>query len=438
MRFDLRRLIYAAGNYGKNILWGTAEITLLFMLTDMLGIRPAMAGLILLASLAVDAALDPMMGRIADRLRTPLGRYGPMILVGAPLSAFSFSALYALPLLGVSNIWIVAGLVMAFRVSYSLIDLPHNALMTQVTGDSRARARLSGYRFGFSSLASLTLALSLAPMVEDETRKLSASGLATFAVTVSLISMVVMIASWWVVRRRDAASAGQPAESLPTRVALAALFSSPPYRIALIAGCLATLTLPLFSKSLIYMAIHILGDPQAASRLLTMMVIGQFVGLPLWIALPSRWEKATSLQLAHTMTVLGLISLAICLYALPVAAPGASILVGIGASGVYTIIWGMVADCVEDVAARSGKRPEGLLFALAIFGQKAAMAIGVGIYGFSLQFAGYDPAVQGSAASTLVILGFAFVSPLLGSLIAVWLLSHYDLTHTRHVRLTGS
>lgn len=343
MRFDFRRLIYAAGNYGKNILWGTTEITLLFMMTDMLGISPALAGLVLLASLVVDAILDPMIGRIADGLRTPIGRYGPLILIGAPLSAASFCALYSLPLLGVTNVWIVAALVLAFRIAYSFIDLPHNALMTHVTDNSRARARLAGYRFGFSSLASLTLALSLAPLLEAETRQLSASGLASFAAGASVLSLVAMFAAWWVVRGRDAVSAALPADAVPFQSALAALFASPAYVIALAAGCLATFTLPLFSKSLLYIAVHILEEPGAASRLLTSMVIGQFVGLPLWIALPSRWEKAASLQLAHATTGLGLLGLAICLYALPVAAVAASVLVGIGASGVYTIIWGMVS-----------------------------------------------------------------------------------------------
>lgn len=436
MRIDVRRLIYASGNYGKNILWGTAEITLLFMMTDMLGVSPAMAGLILLGSLVVDGMLDPLVGHIADRLQTPLGRYGPLILLGAPLCALSFSALYALPLWDVHSLWIIIGLVIAFRIAYSFIDLPHNALMTHVTGDSRARGRLAGYRFFFSSLASLTLALSLAPLVEaGGGTQISPRGLALYAGLISALSCVVMIISWATVRARDAASARTTYVRLDPVHAIRALLTSRAYRTALLAGSLGLLSLPLFGKSLLYLAVHLLGDPGAASRLLTAMVAGQFVGLPLWIYLSARWEKARALQFAHLIAASGLTILAICLLALPFAAMGACLLVGIGACGVYTIIWGMIADCVEDVLAQSGQRPEGMLFALAIFGQKAALAIGVGAYGLVLQAVGYAPHTALTPASLMTICIFAFAIPTLGSLGCIAVLNTYDLSHERHAAL---
>ena len=47
----LRYGVYASGNFGKNLLWGALEVALLFILTDLLGLSPALAGGMVLASL---------------------------------------------------------------------------------------------------------------------------------------------------------------------------------------------------------------------------------------------------------------------------------------------------------------------------------------------------------------------------------------------------
>lgn len=251
--FNARPLIYASGNFGKNILWGTTEITLLFVMTDMLELSPSLAGLILLGSLVVDGVLDPCVGFLADRLHTPIGRYGPLILIGAPLSALSFFALYTLPLVGAGSACLITFLVVVFRASYSLIDLPHNALMTHVTRQSEARGRLAGYRFLFSSLASFILALSLAPLIQNGGGEiLSPRGLAVFAGSVACLSAIVMVASWSVVRNKDRESARIVRFRTPLMKGIRALWASPSYRIALVVGCLATFSLPLFGKSLLY------------------------------------------------------------------------------------------------------------------------------------------------------------------------------------------
>lgn len=432
MSFDFTRLVYASGNFGKNILWGTADITLLFVLTDLLGMPPAVAGLLLLVSLIVDAVLDPLVGIITDHLHTPLGRYGPLILLGAPLSALTFSGIYLMPTLGISNIWVVGALIMGFRASYSLIDLPHNALMVHVTGDSRERGRLASYRFFFSTLATLTLALSLAPIINDETRQLSPSALATYALIVSCLSVTVIILSWAVVRKKDARAASTPPTPVFDRDNMKAIMASPGFRIVLLAGCTATLTLPLFAKALLYISNHLLNAPEAVSGLLLSMVIGQFAGTPVWAMLMARTEKSRALQYAHAAAVAGFIGFALALVLGPTYARIASFVIGIGLSGVYAIIWAMLADCVDEVEALSGRRPEGMMFALTIFGQKASIGLGVGLFGLCLQGVGYDTATPISPAVTAAILLFGLGLPALGGAVCTMALSAYPLTHKRH------
>lgn len=415
--------IYATGNFGKNILWGTGEVTLLFMLTDLVGMDPALAGGLLLASLVFDAMLDPIVGYIADRFQSPFGKYGALILAGAPLASLSFVALYSLPLLERPSVALVFLLIFAFRFGYSLIDAPHNALISRVRPDGPGRARLAGYRFFFSSLAALVLAFAIAPMINAETdTPLSPLGLFTFAAVVAGLSAFVMVASWASVRRVDTHDTLTSLErGMSAGQAVAAAARSPIMVITLIVGTLAAFALPLFNKSVLYITSAVLGRPDWTSPVLISLVAGQFAGLGPWIAMSSRHGKMGTLTGAHLVAAVGAgLCLTFGLQGLAGLLVGAFVF-GAGACGVYTIIWGLVADGVDDVAARSGVMPEGRLFAFAIFLQKAAIGLAVGLFGLALGWANYEPGTHQAAANG-VILGFGLVIPALAAMLCASLL----------------
>src|SRR3954452_1079009 len=92
-----RRVALGAGDFGFNLYWQTASIYLLFFYTDVLRLAPAIAGTIYMAALIWDAALDPVIGSLADRTRSRFGRYRPYLLFGGlPLAAI-FAAMFAGP-----------------------------------------------------------------------------------------------------------------------------------------------------------------------------------------------------------------------------------------------------------------------------------------------------------------------------------------------------
>lgn len=415
---------YASGNFGKNILWGTGEVTLLFMLTDLLGLNPALAGSLLLASLVFDAVLDPLVGHIADRFPSRLGKFGGLIILGAPVAALSFVALYSLPLLSAPSALLVFFLIFGFRLGYSLIDAPHNALLARVRPDGPGRARLAGYRFFFSSLASFIIAFALAPLVgSDSNMALSPGRLFVFAMIVAVLSCLVMILSWLAIRRVDVSEKGDLGrEAFSMGAASQAALKSPLMLTTLTVGTIAAFALPLFNKSVLYLTTSFLGRPDWASPVLLALVAGQFAGLGFWIWLSSTHSKSKALALAHIVSALGA---GACLvmgldrfYGLLAGA----FVFGVGASGVYTIIWGLVADSVDDVCARTGVRPDGRLFSLAIFLQKVAIGLGVGLFGLALGWSGYVAGEPNPAANT-VIITFGLALPTMAAVICACILT---------------
>lgn len=420
---DLGRVVYASGNFAKNLIWGTTEVTLLFVMTEMLHIRADIAGGILLVSLAVDAVLDPVVGILSDKLRSPIGRYGPFILVGAPLAGFSFALLYSLPRLGVGSLCVATSLIFAFRISYSLIDMPHNALLAAVTQDPAEQARLTTYRFFFSSAASLVVALALAPMMKGAPGPgFSASGLAIYGLMAGTLSALVMIAAWRAVAARDIGFSALRETAVPARMLIRLTWRSKAFRRALGVGAVASLTMPLYPKTVLYLAGPVLGQPAIAPWLLGLLVVGQFCGLPLWMAISSRWTHPASLAAAHAVCITGLaVALAGALtdHALLLAG---SFIIGIGACGIYSLIWSLIADSASAIRRRSGADANGVVFASAILSQKVAIGIGIAGLSLALQFTGYRSGQMMTGITAAAILCCAFIVPMIGSSLAVLML----------------
>ena len=426
-----RPTLYASGNFGKNILWNTSEVLLLFVLTDLLNIPAAIAGAVILVSLALDALLDPLVGVLAEKLRTPVGQYGPLILVGAPLAAVTFVSLFSLPLLQINQVWVVIIALLAFRAGYTLIDVPHNALLAKASRDSRLRSRIAGLRFVFSSLASLMLALAIAPLVSRE-EPLSPSGLFIFVCIAGFVSAGIMIVSWLSVKKADIASARRAEPSPNLSELMRSILNNRNYLIVLAVSGMAALTLPLFAKSLLYITRYVMDAPDLAGAGLIFMIAGQFIGLPIWMKLSQARENQTALGGAHILLIAATALFIVLGASHPSVFLALCCFIGVAASGVYSVIWAMMADCVEDGQSRTGDRAEAMLFAFATLVQKSAIGIGAALFGAGLSLSGYAPGVNAAPVVQGTMVGFAAGAPLIGSAICLALLRFYTLSHADH------
>ncbi len=65
--------------------------------TEALGLKPALAGLAMSASVLWEMAADPLMGHLSDRTRSRWGRRHPWMLAGGLVMAACFVGLWAVP-----------------------------------------------------------------------------------------------------------------------------------------------------------------------------------------------------------------------------------------------------------------------------------------------------------------------------------------------------
>ncbi|WP_439635363.1 MFS transporter [Oceanicaulis sp.] len=432
-RNEAKAFGYATGNFGKNLLWGSADIILLFAMTDLAGVAPATAGLILLVSLVFDAAVDPMVGALADRLRSRLGKYGVFILPGSVLAASCYVWMIQSASAPGAPVMAIAMAVFAFRMTYSLIDLPHNALMSVAFQRSRQRARLAGYRFLFSSIASLLFAVWLGPVLGQGGAD-AAGALRHFAWLAAALSTLTMVFAWSMVRRED-----REAVRLKSHQAQAGrirdLFANGQFQLILILSVLGGLGPPLFAKTLAYVTVYVIEAPALSATALAAITLGQLLGLPLWIAAGHRFEKSRLLQTAYLISGGAFLLATGFARVWPTSYIVFAAMGGAGLSGVYSIIWGMIPDVFDWVEHHCGARHEGVGYGVVIFLMKASNALATGALGLALSRMAYTPGEPQGPHVLWVIIAFSGGLPCLVALLAVWVCSQYRITHRLQSRL---
>ena len=85
---------YGVGDTAICFYWGGVGLYLLYFYTDVVGISPALAGIIYGVGMLWDALTDPFMGFLAEKTRTRWGVYRPYLLFGNIPLALSFVLLF--------------------------------------------------------------------------------------------------------------------------------------------------------------------------------------------------------------------------------------------------------------------------------------------------------------------------------------------------------
>lgn len=370
----LPTLAYGVAHFGKSLFWYASEILFAYFLTEVAGLSGRHMGLALAIGLMLSALFDPVVGLVARKTLADAKRSIRLQLVGALLSAATLLALLITPWVTTdARLAYAISTGIAFRFAYALYDLPQNALISLATIDADARTRVTSMRVIFSGLAAFAVATAIGPLAAVHS---TASGGRWLLFTLGLALSSGAVASagmFWLVGRsihngRPSTPTWRSSQSLPRACLL-------PIALAFT----MSLTLPLFSKLLPYLATYAFRSTFWPVLIGCAVPTGSALSQFGWSAISSRKPRVQVGCLACAVAALGGGAFWGAVPSLPIAAVLAALAVGTGSGGLAMIVWAAFGDALVSAPGR-----EGWGFGLLTASLKLGLAIGSLVLGFSL------------------------------------------------------
>lgn len=430
-----RAIAYGSGDLGFNFFYTGLNLYLLFYYTDVIGLPPAIAGLIFMIPVIWDAITDPLMGAIASRTRTRFGRYRPYILFGGPFLCLSFVMMFAAPL-----IWPGAAVLacfishVVFRTVYTVVNIPYTALSAAMTRSSKDRTLLAGARMQFATFGGISTAF-LMPFLASHFggMDLKTGYLLTaivFAIAALIIFMICVLATREVQTVED-----EPRLSFAqTRRFLS---SNGPFWMIFAAVLVAATGSSIAGKSLVYYISYYVGQPQAVSLVLTLQTFMAGMSVFFWTLLGRRYPKKW-VWIAGSCLVL---IVHLTLFALKPTELGPLYvlvgLLGLGTGAFIVMFWSMLPDTVEYGQWKSGIRDEGIVFGLNQLALKAATGIGVGLLGLALGAIGYQAGVVQTEQALSGLAVLSFLVPAVTASVSMLIIARYPISGALHAQIVS-
>jgi MFS family permease len=126
------------GFFGVSVIWTTYNIFVPLFLANRYHLSPTLIGLFLTLDNIAAFLIQPPVGVWSDRLRTPIGRRMPFVLIGAPVAALAFGAL---PMISALPVFFACACTLV--ISMAFWRTPVMALMPDIT-PSRFRSQANG------------------------------------------------------------------------------------------------------------------------------------------------------------------------------------------------------------------------------------------------------------------------------------------------------
>ncbi|MBN1371678.1 MAG: SLC45 family MFS transporter [Anaerolineaceae bacterium] len=139
MKFSYgKTFLLGFGFFGVSVIWATYNAFVPLFLANKFNLAPALIGFFMTLDNIAAFFIQPTVGAWSDRLRTPIGRRLPFILIGAPVGALAFGLI---PLAAVLPLFVAC--TSTLLLSMAFWRTPVVALMPDIT-PSNKRSQANG------------------------------------------------------------------------------------------------------------------------------------------------------------------------------------------------------------------------------------------------------------------------------------------------------
>ncbi|MBI5351682.1 MAG: MFS transporter [Chloroflexi bacterium] len=381
--------LYGSGDLGFSLTNTILNVYFALFLTDVVGVKPAIAAIAIFVGSTWDYVNDPLVGYISDRTHTRWGRRRPFLLFGALPFALTFTLLWWKPPLESS-----VALAVYYSIVFALYDtaatfvyMPYFALTPELTDDYDERTGLTSTRMFFSILGSL-LAFTLPLWVVNGFHPEHAGRVLMMGALFGIVSALPLLLVFFGTRERPEFMNKEP--TVGVRDSIKMTWQNKPFVFGLTMFLFNGVTMSIIQVILLYYVKYVVLREAQSDMIMATIFVVAMLALPLWEWISHKFNKRWAY-------ISGIAFLAVVLLILSslTAQTGMTfimvlcVLAGIGVSAMHVMPWAIIPDAIEYGEWKTGERQEGMFYSLITLAQKIASSIAVPGALLILQASGY-------------------------------------------------
>ena len=425
------KICYALGDASANIAWRGICTFLLIFYTDVVGLAPAVVGLLMLIVRSSDGVTDVLMGIVGDRTKSKYGKFRPWILWTAIPLAVILSLTFTCPSgLGMTGKIVYAYVTyILFTLVYTANNIPYGALMAVMTGDDRERASIGSFRMA-GAFAGGMLVQGILLYLKDHFN--------SYSIPIYILSAVLalcLLVTFYGTKERVEPPANQDANLWAD---FRQLVTNVPWVVLLIVGLLFNVYNAVRQGITVIYFSHYLDRTALCGAFLTVIMVASIFGALATGPLARRFGKR-NLFIA-TLLGAGAVNAGFAFCApTDIVAIFAIGIVGEALAAVFpTLFFTMLGDAADYSEFVHGRRATGLIYSAGSFASKFGGGVAGAIIGLVLSRYGYigtDAAtIPGAIPGIRLLMG---VIPSAIVAVTAFLMFLYPLSDKRLSEITG-
>ncbi|WP_308619709.1 MFS transporter [uncultured Eubacterium sp.] len=425
--FGMRDKIgYGLGDFGCNMSFAFINNYLMVFYVTCMGIKAKHFAVIILLAKIFDAINDPIIGGICDASKPGKdGKFKPWIkwaslpLLVSSILMFIYApnAPYAL------KIAMCLGLYCVWSVAYTSVNVPYGSMQSVITTQSDERSSLSTWRSVGAMLAQIPVMVLLPKLVYDS--KTSNPRGNVFIYIVGVMGLIGFVS--FILLRKLTTERVEPTVNNEQKFnyfkTLASFFKNKPMMGVTISSVAYLALMMTVTNSMQYVFMCYFKNTKIIP--IATIIAGLPIGLGIVITKPLL-KKFTKKQLCTYPFAISAVAAGIATFVrfdnpyVWIAFIGVSMF---GTCFYLTLMWALVADCIDYQEEKTGRREEGSIYATYSLFRKIAQGVGASIIALSLDLTGYSEKLDALSQAEGVpekIYTMTGALPLIGALICLF------------------
>lgn len=359
-------LSFSTAGFGRSMIYNLMSTFLLIFYTDAMKLTPAHAGVIILVARIFDAVNDPVMGIIVDKTKTKFGKLRPYLLCSPPFILVATILLFYVPNLGYTGRLIYsAATYILWATCFTLQDVPFWGMSAVVSPLEKERNKLLSTARIFCTLGGVVPTL-LIPALRNSFG--NSNGYLIGAVILAVVGTGLSWLAFFGTKER----VEEKKEKVTVKEIVSAYVKNKPLLLLVVSSILGSAML-MAQTSGSYLATYLIKDSGVIPKgtVQTVMTVAIGAGMMIAMVLMPVMRKKMSLKAIYIsaaifgavvhliMYFVGYSNFYVFLAMLAVA--GLPL-------GIFNVItYAMVADSVDYLEWKTGRRSEGVCFASQTF-----------------------------------------------------------------------